>query len=42
MVIIKCPKCQKDVEINLINATDENGEVFRCPHCHYEFRYALK
>lgn len=42
MIIVKCPKCKKEVQIDLKNAVDEEGEVFRCPHCHYEFRYALK
>jgi uncharacterized protein YbaR (Trm112 family) len=42
MVIIKCPKCQHDVEINIANAIDENGEVFLCPNCGMKFRYTDK
>ena len=40
MTIVKCPKCHKDTEINIARAIDENGEVFRCEHCGYPFRYA--
>jgi len=40
MTIIKCPKCHQDTEINLAHAADEDGEVFRCEHCGYPFRYA--
>ena len=42
MTRIKCPKCQQEVEINIAKAVDEEGEVFRCPHCNCEFRYAPK
>ena len=42
MTTIKCPKCQQEVEINIAKAVDEEGEVFRCPHCNCEFRYAPK
>ena len=42
MEMVKCPKCQKEVKIDLTNAVDEEGEVFKCPYCNYEFRYALK
>lgn len=42
MTIIKCPKCETDVEINISKAVDELGEVFKCSKCKYEFRYALK
>ena len=37
--VIQCPKCHKDVEINIANAIDELGEVFRCPHCKWPIRY---
>ena len=40
MNIIKCPKCYKEIEINISNAIDELGEVFKCPNCKYNFRYA--
>ena len=36
---VNCVKCKHEVEINLSNATDENGEVFKCPNCGYKFRY---
>lgn len=42
MTIVKCPKCKEDTEINISRAIDEEGEVFRCVHCGYPFRYAKK
>ena len=39
MDIVKCPKCQEDVEINIANSLTDDGEVFRCPKCGYKFRY---
>ena len=39
MKIIKCPKCGKEVKIDIVNSISDDGEVFRCPHCHYDFRY---
>ncbi len=39
---VKCIKCGADVEINIANAHDENGEVFSCPTCGQIFRYAHK
>ena len=39
---ITCPKCGKEISISLTNALDENGEVFRCPHCKWPVRYTLK
>ena len=42
MTKIKCPKCQNEVEINISNAIDENGEVFRCQNCGQVFRYTNK
>ena len=41
-MIVKCPKCNQDTEINVARAIDENGEVFMCEHCKYPFRYATK
>jgi len=38
-MVVKCPKCQCDTELNIANAIDENGEVFLCEHCGYPFRY---
>jgi len=42
MDIIKCPKCEEEVEINIANSISEDGEVFKCPHCGWEFRYVEK
>jgi DNA-directed RNA polymerase subunit RPC12/RpoP len=39
MDVIKCPKCQEDVTINIGESISEDGEVFRCPKCGYKFRY---
>ena len=40
MKVIKCPKCNSDIEINIANAIDEEGEVFLCKNCLNKFRYA--
>ena len=40
MIKIKCPKCKQEININISNAVDENGEVFLCKNCGYKFRYA--
>ena len=40
MIKIKCPKCKYEIDINISNAIDENGEVFSCLNCGYSFRYA--
>ena len=37
--IIKCPKCNKNVEIDIAHSVSDDGEVFRCPHCGFQFRY---
>ena len=37
--IIKCPKCHENVEINIAHSVTEDGEVFKCPHCGWYFRY---
>ena len=42
MDIIKCPKCEEEVEINIANSISDDGEVFKCPHCGWEFRYVEK
>lgn len=39
MIKIKCPKCKQEININISNAVDENGEIFMC-NCGYKFRYA--
>lgn len=40
MTITKCPKCGNVTEINISHAIDEHGEVYICPNCKYQFRYA--
>ena len=40
MTIIKCPKCNATLQINIAKALDEHGEVFECPKCNYLIRYA--
>ena len=42
MIIVKCPKCKCDTEINIAKAVDENGEVFSCGCCGFQFRYTEK
>ena len=42
MTIVKCPKCGQDTEINIAKAVDEEGEVFKCEHCGFHFRYTEK
>lgn len=39
MKTIKCPKCGKDVEIDICKSVTDDGEVFRCPVCGWLFRY---
>lgn len=40
---INCPKCGKETEFTLMyDAMDEEGEVYKCNHCGFHFRYALK
>lgn len=40
MNVVKCPKCNYGVEINISKAIDEYAEVFICNSCGYKFRYA--
>lgn len=42
MKTVKCVKCGAENEIDISKALDEDGEVFRCGHCGYPFRYADK
>lgn len=35
----KCPKCQKEITLDITKSITEDGEVYRCPHCGYVFRY---
>ena len=39
---VKCVKCGNEVEINIANAVDFNGEVYVCPECGYKFRFVDK
>ena len=40
MTTISCPICKQNVTIDISKAIDEEGEVFECPHCNSDFRYA--
>ena len=42
MTKVNCVQCGNEVEINIANAHDEEGEVFECPHCGLIFRYSGK
>jgi len=42
MITINCPKCNKETEFSLNDAIDSEGEVFRCKHCGWLFRYTEK
>lgn len=42
MEYVKCVKCGKETEINISDAIDADGEVFKCQHCGYPFRYVHK
>jgi len=39
IMIINCPKCHKETEFLIGDAIDELGEVFKCQHCGWPFRY---
>jgi predicted RNA-binding Zn-ribbon protein involved in translation (DUF1610 family) len=40
MLKVKCPKCGGDVIIDISKAVDSEGEVFKCPNCGWDLRYA--
>ena len=40
MNIINCPKCKKEISIDISKSISDDGEVFVCPECKYKFRYA--
>lgn len=42
MKTIKCVNCGNETKIDIANAVDADGEVFRCEHCGYLFRYVSK
>ena len=37
---VKCVRCGGEVTIDIAQAKDEEGEVFECPTCGLNFRYA--
>lgn len=37
--MIKCLECNTYITIDIANAMDEEGEVFKCPQCGFVFRY---
>ena len=37
---MKCVKCNNEVKLDIAKVLDEEGEVYRCPHCGFMFRYA--
>ncbi len=39
---IKCINCDNEITIDIAKAIDEEGEVYRCPHCGFVFRYTDK
>ena len=39
---IKCPKCKQLTTLNIARTIDEEGEVFKCEHCGWPFRYTNK
>lgn len=42
MKTVNCPKCNNLVEINISNSISEDGEVFQCQKCGWQFRYVEK
>lgn len=42
MKYVKCPKCGKEVKLDVAKTIDEEGEVFKCEHCNWPFRYVQK
>ena len=39
---INCPKCKELTTLDIAKTVDEEGEVFKCEHCGYHFRYVNK
>ena len=37
--LVKCPKCGKEIELDISKSVTDDGEVFRCPQCQYLFRF---
>ena len=42
MDIIKCSECHENVEINIECSIMDDGEIFECPHCRFQFLYIYK
>ena len=42
MKYVKCPKCGKEVKIDIAKTIGEEGEVFMCDYCNWPFRYVQK
>ena len=38
---INCPKCQKETEFFTKDSISEDGEVFKCQHCGWPFRFVF-
>ena len=34
--------CNQEIDLDISKAIDEEGEVFKCPHCGFIFRYTDK
>ena len=39
---VKCVNCGNETPIDISKAIDTEGEVFKCVHCGFIFRYTLK
>ena len=39
---VNCVRCGHEVVIDIAKAKDSEGEVFECPNCGLDFRYAKK
>ena len=38
---INCPKCHEETEFFTHNSISEDGEVYRCQHCGWPFRFVF-
>jgi len=38
---INCPKCHKETEFFTHTSISEDGEVYKCQHCGWPFRYVF-
>lgn len=39
---VKCPKCNKEIKLDISQSVSEDGEVYICPYCKYLFRFTEK